>query len=816
MAQNSDPAKSPVWRVRNVETWNDEDEIAVEAPDNWDDAAVAEALRLGVCAGQEELSLKTGLASLAERVSEWAGDDGLAEPLNELLVRRAIVLDGALIAAALGGGAAYGAVCFAWPAQETPALLAAQSALFCGARVTIAGTPSGAALSVLANAAALAPRGGALTLAAADAPEALRAIGYAGEGVTITDCDVQPGNLVGGAINFAALTDAADIEHATRVLVRALDGAHAAADPERRLSIGVLGLAQALMRTGLAYDSAEGRAGAGALLALIGAAAASQSAELAQAHGAFPAWNERARDIQAKLAQAQSAAGRLKSAVFAAHAERARTLWDKIGESKLRNASLLRLQADEPSAVLAGARESGIEPVHAALAYDGSARALIGAAREGLAARGLDSARITAISAEIGGRRTLEGAPGVSLEALRRKGFNDPALAAIEDAAREAFSIRAMVHPAVIGAGFCRDTLGLGAEIAAGRGDVLSALGFSESAIAAANAYCCGAPLESVLSADERALLADALSVSIEARAAMANAVRPFVIGDLSTRLSFEAATPQVRRAAAAAGLNLVLSAPAPVRVSPAIEIRDRIVERFVERPAEALGERSAERRRLPDRRKGYIQKSSVGGHKVYIHTGEYDDGSLGEIFIDMHKEGAAFRSLMNNFAIAISIGLQYGVPLEEFVDAFVFTRFEPAGEVRGNDSIRHATSILDYIFRELAVSYLERGDLAHVDPFDARQDGLGKIGAEEASRLMSRGFARGQTPDNIVALPTRAASTSRERKAEPAPAPREKARAPTPEYEAQSCPSCGHYTVLRDPKGGLQCAACGAEARLG
>jgi ribonucleoside-diphosphate reductase alpha chain len=109
------------------------------------------------------------------------------------------------------------------------------------------------------------------------------------------------------------------------------------------------------------------------------------------------------------------------------------------------------------------------------------------------------------------------------------------------------------------------------------------------------------------------------------------------------------------------------------------------------------------ERRRLPERRKGYIQKSIVGGHKVYLHTGEYDDGELGEIFIDLHKEGAAFRSLMNNFAISISIGLQYGVPLEEYVDAFLFTRFEPAGEVKGNETIRHATSILDYIFRELA-----------------------------------------------------------------------------------------------------------------
>ena len=132
-------------------------------------------------------------------------------------------------------------------------------------------------------------------------------------------------------------------------------------------------------------------------------------------------------------------------------------------------------------------------------------------------------------------------------------------------------------------------------------------------------------------------------------------------------------------------------------------------------------------RHKLPERRKGYTQKATVGGHKVYLRTGEYEDGRIGEIFIDMHKEGAAFRSLMNSFAMAISIGLQYGVPLEEFVDAFSFMRFEPSGMVTGNDAIKMATSILDYIFRELAISYLGRTDLAHTDPGDFLPDTLGQ-----------------------------------------------------------------------------------------
>ena len=152
----------------------------------------------------------------------------------------------------------------------------------------------------------------------------------------------------------------------------------------------------------------------------------------------------------------------------------------------------------------------------------------------------------------------------------------------------------------------------------------------------------------------------------------------------------------------------------------------------------------------MPDRRKGYTQKAVVGGHKVYLRTGEYDDGRIGEIFVDMHKEGAALRSLLNNFAIAVSLGLQYGVPLDEYVDAFTFTRFEPAGPVQGNDSIKYATSILDYVFRELAVSYLSRFDLAHVEPSRAGFDALGK-GVEEGkpspdTRFVSKGLTRSRT----------------------------------------------------------------------
>jgi ribonucleoside-diphosphate reductase alpha chain len=172
--------------------------------------------------------------------------------------------------------------------------------------------------------------------------------------------------------------------------------------------------------------------------------------------------------------------------------------------------------------------------------------------------------------------------------------------------------------------------------------------------------------------------------------------------------------------------------------------IAEKVVEKIIERVVEIRS-----REKLPSRRKGYTQKAVVGGHKVYLRTGEYDDGRLGEIFIDMHKEGAALRSFINNFAIAVSLGQQYGVPLDEYVDAFTFTRFEPSGPVQGNDTIKFATSILDYVFRELAVSYLERFDLGHVDPSEGAFDALGK-GEEEgktpASALVSRGLTRNRT----------------------------------------------------------------------
>ena len=165
------------------------------------------------------------------------------------------------------------------------------------------------------------------------------------------------------------------------------------------------------------------------------------------------------------------------------------------------------------------------------------------------------------------------------------------------------------------------------------------------------------------------------------------------------------------------------------------------------------------DRSKMPDRRKGYIQKVSIKNHKIYLHTGEYDDGKVGEIFIDMNKEGELVKALMNNFAIAVSLGLQYGVPLDEFVDAFIETKFEPSGEIKGNDRILSASSILDYIFRELAISYLGREDLAHTPPInktandkminDDNEDTFLKL----VKGITSKGFIRSNYKDKLVDL---------------------------------------------------------------
>ncbi|MDO8295710.1 MAG: hypothetical protein Q7T19_04630 [Caulobacter sp.] len=435
-------------------------------------------------------------------------------------------------------------------------------------------------------------------------------------------------------------------------------------------------------------------------------------------------------------------------------------------------------------------------------------------ALRGLAALGadLDAARLHAL-----GAGSLESASGVSHAELRALGLTDHEIAAAESQLAFVRTLPQAFTPAVIGAGFVCDVLGAPAEALEDPAfDTLAFAGFSPAQVAAAERHALGTGSladHDLLDEARRAVFAPPAATDRLAMAAAVDAVvdlpgvtalaLPFdatpadAAAALAQALAAGVAAVRLQRDPIPATFALALPEPeAPRAARPDTIVEERIVERRVEVEVERT------RRKLPDRRKGYIQKAAVGGHKVYLHTGEYDDGELGEIFIDMHKEGAAFRSLMNNFAIAISIGLQYGVPLDEFVDAFVFTRFEPAGPVTGNDSVKSATSILDYVFRELGVSYLGRDDLANAEGEALNADGLGRgkadaaVAFEEtpqpASKFISRGFARGSAPDNLVFLPFNG------RKGELSDELQQRA--------AGVCPACGDLAVI----GGV-CGACGA-----
>jgi ribonucleoside-diphosphate reductase alpha chain len=352
------------------------------------------------------------------------------------------------------------------------------------------------------------------------------------------------------------------------------------------------------------------------------------------------------------------------------------------------------------------------------------------------------------------GRQTLQGAPFINHETLKQKGFDDAALARMEAGLSQAFEIQFAFNKYVLGEEFCRAKLGLtDVQLIEANFNMLKALGFTQEEIAAANDYCCGAMtvegaphLKSdhlpVFDCANRCGRIGQRYIAVDAHIRMMAAAQPFISGAISKTINMpaDATLEEVKSAYLFAWKSMVkavalyrdgskLSQPLSASSdggksletsTEVLTIAEKITERVLVRYL-------AKRRPLPARRNGYTQKAVIGGHKLYLRTGEYEDGTVGEIFLDMHKEGAAFRSLMNCFAIAISLGLQHGVPLEEFVEAFVFTRFEPNGPVKLNDRIKMSTSIIDYIFRELAVTYLDRYDLAQVKEEDLRMDSVKK-----------------------------------------------------------------------------------------
>ncbi|MFO1068363.1 MAG: vitamin B12-dependent ribonucleotide reductase [Geminicoccaceae bacterium] len=653
----------------------------------------------------------------------------------------------------------------------------------------------------------------------------------------------------------------------------------------RTLGLGYANLGGLLMACGLSYDSDEGRAVCGAITALMTGVSYRVSAEMAKELGPFPGYADDRESTLRVLRNHRRAAWSERGGyehvstvpvpLDAAHltdrslVDAARQAWDDAlalaEQHGVRNAQVTVVAPTGTIGLVMDCDTTGIEPDFALvkfkkLAGGGYFKIINRMVPRALETLGYTPAQIEDITRYAVGRGTLDGAPGIDHAALRAKGFDDGALRQVEAALPTAFDIKYVFNKWTLGEAFCKERLGLtDAQLADGKLDLLRAIGFAKEQIDTANAWCCGTmTVEGAPHLQEAHLpVFDCANpcgrigkrfLSVSSHIRMMAASQPFISGAISKTINMPGrATVKDCNEAYIEGWKLGLKALALYRDGSKLsqplatmleEIEDDEDEAEAQPPqaqrivqvAEKVIERwLTERRKLPSRRKGYTQKAVVGGHKVYLRTGEYQDGTLGEIFVDMHKEGAAFRSLMNSFAIAVSIGLQYGVPLEEFVEAFSYTRFEPSGVVQGNDTIKMATSVLDYIFRELAVSYLDRTDLANVEPAELRHDAIGRgtkegdLGNEAVARFASTGFVRGNLRLLAGGAPVvdeqqgrRFGATGSAAAVAERPIAVQNSRATQSElarlkgYVGDPCSSCGNFTLVRNGTC-LKCDTCGA-----
>jgi ribonucleoside-diphosphate reductase alpha chain len=679
----------------------------------------------------------------------------------------------------------------------------------------------------------------------------------------------------------------------------------------RTLGLGYANIGGLLMNMGYGYDSDEGRALCGALTAIMTGVAYATSAEIAGELGPFAGY-ERNREHMLRVIRnhrraAHSAtdgyeevnvkpvpldAGNCPDARLVSVA---RAAWDEalnLGEKHgYRNAQSTVIAPTGTIGLVMDCDTTGIEPDFALvkfkkLAGGGYFKIINRSVPAALEKLGYSSAEIEEIVSYAVGHGTIGNAPGINHTTLAGHGFGANELAKVDAALAQAFDIRFVFNQWTLGEEFCTQVLGIpAAKLNDPTFDLLRHLGFSRKDIEAANDHVCGTmTLEGAPHLKpEHYPVFDCANpcgkkgkrfLGVDSHITMMAAAQSFISGAISKTINMpNDATIEDCQKAYELSWSLGIKANALYRdgsklsqplAAALVEDDDEAAEVLeTGTPAEkaqVLAEKIIEkvvvkeivrshREKMPERRKGYTQKAIVGGHKVYLRTGEYADGSLGEIFIDMHKEGAGFRAMMNNFAIAVSVGLQYGVPLEEFVDAFTFTKFEPAGMVQGNDSIKNATSILDYIFRELAVSYLDRTDLAHVKPQGATFDDLGR-GEEEgvsnvselsetaASRslevlkqISSTGYLRKRLPQELVVLQggqtvDAAALTEAVTVSAPtadggvavaatmttstATAMDARTKARMQGYEGEACGECGNYTLVRNGTC-MKCNTCGA-----
>ncbi len=628
----------------------------------------------------------------------------------------------------------------------------------------------------------------------------------------------------------------------------------------RTLGLGYANMGTVIMRKGIPYDSPEAVAICGALTAIMHGEAYATSAEMARDLGPFLGFQRNRGHMLRVMRNHRRAAydarpGEYEGLTIAplgidpAHCpapllQAARETWDRavaLGEAHgYRNAQVTVLAPTGTIGLVMDCDTTGIEPDFALvkfkkLAGGGYFKIINQSLPVALNALGYSAAQIDDTVAYCVGRKTLRGAPFINHDTLKAKGFDDAGIARIEAALEGSFDITFAFNAWTLGEGYVQERLGLNAaQLGEWNGNLLRALGFGPAEIEAANEHCCGTMTVEgaphlkvehlpVFDCANRCGKKGRRFILVDAHIKMMAAAQPFLSGAISKTINMpvDATVEDVKRTYHA-GWRSMLKAVALYRdgsklsqpLNSTTDDEEEAVAADVQAVAERMTERVVtkylrERHRLPDRRSGYTQKAVVGGHKVYLRTGEYEDGSVGEIFLDMHKEGAAFRSLMNCFAIAISLGLQHGVPLEEFVDAFVFTRFEPNGMVKGNDRIKMSTSVIDYVFRELAITYLGRTDLSHVPEEDLRSDTLGSKPGQGPVAVVEPALPAEPPPSRLVTARAIAPVSGGSGGVAAAKILSASDLARLKGYEGDPCGDCGQFTMVRNGTC-LKCITCG------